>query len=75
MNKLEKIQKKIAEAIKYSGMTQEELAKKIGVQRPQISKYIHGVIMPSYETFAKLCAVLDLDANEVLCVDDFKSLE
>ena len=75
MEKLEKIQKNITDAIKYSGMTQGELAKRIGVQRPQISKYIHGVIMPSYETFAKLCAVLDLDANEILCVDDFKNLD
>lgn len=28
--------------------------------------------MPALDTFAKLCAALDLDANEILCVNDFE---
>lgn len=27
--------------------------------------------MPALDTFANLCAVLDLDANEILCVSEY----
>lgn len=73
MIKLEQIQKSIAEAIVQSGMTQNEIAQKIGVKRPQISCYIHGKKMPALDTLANLCAVLDLDANEILCIADYKA--
>lgn len=65
---LDQIRKRIAEAIKQSGMTQNDIAAKIGVKRPQISCYLHGTKMPALDTFANLCAVLDLDANEILCI-------
>ena len=75
MIKLEQIQKSIAEAIVQSGMTQNEIAQKIGVKRPQISCYIHGKKMPALDTLANLCAVLDLDANEILCIADYKETD
>lgn len=65
------IQKKLAEAIKSSGISQTELAKRIGVKQPQISCYIKGKKLPALDTFANLCAVLDLDANEILCIDKY----
>ncbi len=65
---LEQIRKSIADAIKQSGLTQTELAAKIGVKRQQVSCYIHGTKMPALDTFANLCAVLDVDANDVLCI-------
>ena len=68
---LDKIQKQISEAIKQSGATQTEIANKIGVKRQQISCYIHGQKMPALDTLAKLCSVLDVDANEVLCVNEY----
>lgn len=68
---LTNIKNKIAEAIKQSGLTQSEIARRIGVKHPQISCYVHGQKMPALDTFAKLCAVLDLDANEILCVNEF----
>ena len=49
-------------------MTQTELAKRIGVCQQAIGQYLHQKKMPSLETFANLCAVLDLDANEILCI-------
>lgn len=27
--------------------------------------------MPALDTFANLCAVLDLDANDILCVEEY----
>lgn len=68
---LDLIRQRLAEAIKQSGMTQNEIAAKIGVKRPQISCYLHGTKMPALDTFANLCVVLDLDANDLLCVNDY----
>ena len=72
MIKLEQIQKNISEAITQSGLTQNEIAQKIGVKRPQISCYIHGKKTPSLDTFANLCAVLDVDPAELLCIAEYK---
>lgn len=65
---LSQIQIKIAEAIKLCGLTQTELAKRLGVSQPSIAHYIKGDKFPALDTFANLCAVLDLDANEILCL-------
>ncbi len=70
---LEKIQKKIAEAIKQGGLTQTELARRLGIKQQQISCYIHGKKMPALDTLANICAVLDLDANDILCLNDYAS--
>ena len=62
------IQAKIAEAIKLSGMTQSQIAQKVGVSQQTISHYLKGDKMPSLDTLANLCEVLDLDANYILCL-------
>lgn len=64
---LEQIQKRLAEIIKQSGMTQNELAKKIGIKQQQISCYINGQKMPALDTLANLCKLLDVDTNYILC--------
>ena len=63
---LQQIQIKLAEAIKQSGMTQKELASKLGVKQQTISHYIHGDIMPALDTFANLCVILDIDPADIL---------
>lgn len=63
------ISKRLAEAIIQSGLTQMEIATKIGVRQQQISSYIKGKTLPALDTMSKLCSVLDLDANDVLCVE------
>lgn len=72
---LNNIQKQLADAIKQSGLSQSEIARRIGVKQSQISCYIYGKKMPALDTFAKLCAVLDLDANEILCVSEFSETQ
>ncbi len=67
---IEQIQLKIAEAIKQSGKTQSEIAKHLNVKQTQISCYIHGHKMPALDTLANLCAILDLDANDILCISN-----
>lgn len=67
---LAQIQEKLAEAIKQSGMSQTALANKLGIKQPTISHYVKGDKMPALDTFANLCKVLDIDANDILCIDD-----
>lgn len=68
MTTMEDIQKTLIEALKQSDMKQDELAKRIGVSQSMISHYISGRKMPALDTLSRLCSVLDLDANEILCV-------
>lgn len=62
------IQQKLAEALRCSGLTQTEVARRLGVTQQSISHYVKGDKMPSLDTLANLCVILDLDANEILCV-------
>ena len=71
---ISQIHAKIAEAIKQSGMSQSRLAEKIGVKQPTVSHYIKGDKLPSLDTFANLCVALDVDANEMLCINNESSL-
>ncbi len=66
---LEHIQTALADALKQRTITQEELAKKIGVNQSMISHYITGRSMPALDTLSRICSVLDLDANEILCIE------
>ena len=69
MTTLNEIQKRLAAAIQQSGKTQKEIAEAIKIKQPTISHYIKGDKMPSLDTFANLCAFLDIDANEILGVN------
>lgn len=66
---LSNIQERIIEVIKQSGLTQSELAKKLGIKQQQISCYVLGKKMPALDTFANLCKVLELDPAYILCVE------
>lgn len=70
---IEKIRAKLQEGIKRSGITQSQLARASGVKQQQISCYLKGNKMPALDTFANLCVVLDLDANDILCVDKYNA--
>ncbi len=67
---LKQIQIKLAEAIRLSGMPQAELARLLGVSQSLISHYLHGNKMPALDTFANLCKILDVDANDILCINE-----
>lgn len=69
MTTIEQIQRVLIEALKQQNMTQAELAEKIGVGQSMISHYLNGRKLPALDTLSRLCSVLDLDANEILCVE------
>ncbi len=62
------IQERLSKELKSCGLTQKEIAQKIGVSQQTISHYIKGDKMPSLDTLANLCVALDLDPAEILGV-------
>lgn len=68
------IQAQISEGIKSSGLTQTEIGKKLGISQQTVSHYIKGDKMPSLDTLANLCVLLDLDPADVLCVNKVKNI-
>ena len=69
---IKQIHEKLAEELKLSKLSQSELARRLNISQSNVSHYIKGDKTPSLETFANLCAILDLDANEILCKSTFK---
>lgn len=66
MIRIEDIQKRLREAIKYSNMSQKELANKLGVNPSTVSKYMKLDKYPSLDTFANICEILDASADDIL---------
>lgn len=48
------------------GLSQRELAERIGTQAPQVSRYETGAYMPNAETLAAIAQALNLDVDELL---------
>ena len=51
---------------KNLGMTQKQLAGKVGVTDVTISRYENGEREPSFTEFIKLCEVLSLNINDFI---------
>ncbi len=63
---LSEIQKNIAQEIKTSGLSQTEIANKLGIKQPTVGQYISGRSLPALDTFANLCVLLDVDPSDIL---------
>lgn len=64
---------RIKQARKAAGLTQAELAEKLGVQHSVISKYERGrVINLKREKIAELASVLNVKPSWLMCMDDKK---
>ena len=66
MIKIEEIQKRLREAIQYSHISQKELAEKLGINPSTVSKYMRLDKYPSLDTFANICEILDVSADDIL---------
>lgn len=66
MIKIEEIQKRLRESIEYSNISQKELAKKLGINPSTVSKYMRQNKYPSLDTFANICEILEISADEIL---------
>ncbi len=65
MNQI-KIGKFILNCRKEKGLTQEQLAEKLGVTSKSISRWENGNTMPDYSLLKDLCNELDINVNELL---------
>ncbi len=65
---LEQIQIRLRDCIKRSAISQKEIAKAIGVSPQTVSKYMKLNIFPALDALAKLCKILDVSADYILCL-------
>ena len=66
------IQKRLRDAIQESEMSQKELAYKLGINPSTVSKYMRLDKFPSIDTFANICKILDISADEILGLNNDK---
>ena len=70
-SKESEIRKNLIEAINTSGLSKKQIAKNIGISNTTLSDYIHRGTFPNLVTFALLCEVLDVSADEILGLKKF----
>lgn len=68
---LKDIQRRLRESIARSGIAQKELAVRIGVSAQTVSKYMKQDIFPALDTFARLCAALDVRSDYILGISEY----
>lgn len=67
---LVKIGKYIAEKRKTLGMTQKQLAEKLGMSDKSVSKWERGICLPDVSVYLELCKILGITINEFLAGED-----
>ena len=68
---LKDIQARLREAIRESGISQKEIAKRIGVSAQTVSKYMKQDIFPALDTFAKLCKPPEIKSDYILGIAEY----
>ena len=63
---LKDIQKRLREEIRASSLSQKEIAQKLGINPSTVSKYLRQDKFPAIDTFANLCEILDVSADDIL---------
>ena len=69
---LVKIGKYIASKRKSLGMTQKQLAEKIGMSDKFVSKWERGICLPDVSVYLELCEILGISLNEFLAGEDIE---
>ncbi len=64
--KIEEITAKLKIYIENCGKSKSQIAAELGVSKPTLSQYLSGRIYPSLPTFARLCAIIDGSADDIL---------
>ncbi len=64
------IQTRLREAIEDSRLTQTEIARQLGISQSTVSKYMRQNKFPSIDTFANLCKILDVSADDILGLNE-----
>ena len=67
---LVKIGKYIAEKRKALGLTQTQVAEKLGMSDKSVSKWERGICLPDVSVYSPLCEILGISLNEFLAGED-----
>ena len=67
-----KIGKYISDKRKAAGLTQEQLAEKLGKSGKSVSKWERGVCMPDVSVYTELCDILGITLNEFFAGEDLE---
>ena len=70
-----KIGQYIASKRKSLGMTQEQLAEKLGKSRKAVSKWERGVCLPEVSIYTELCDILGITLNEFFAGEDIEQAD
>ena len=62
---------RVAEAIKFSGYTQKQIAEMLGISEGNITNWKRGENLPSVDILYKLCKLLDTSSDYLLGLSDF----
>jgi len=57
---------KLKDALRKAGINQSELARRIGVERAAVSKWVNGHATPTYGHLRKVAQVLNMSISEIL---------
>ena len=61
------IARRIKEARKFAGLTQEQLAERIDISTNAVAKLENNLMTASLQTLVSIANVLQLDINDLLC--------
>lgn len=68
----ELIKTRLREEIQNSDLKIAEIAKAVGVTPEMVTQYVTTAKLPKLDTFARLCKVLDVSADYMLGLDEYK---
>ena len=70
-----KIGKYIAGKRKALGMTQAQVAEKLGMSDKSVSKWERGICLPDVSVYMALCEILGISLNEFIAGEDIEPAE
>lgn len=70
MIQIDQIRFRLQETIRNSGLSQTELAKRLEIKQQTIAAYLSGKALPSLDTFANLCNILNIEPSYILCIKE-----
>ena len=62
---------RFSETLKFSGISQKQLAGKLGISEGNITNWKKGENLPSVEILFKLCKIFDVSADYLLGLSDY----
>ena len=70
MSDIEEIRRRLRESIMLCGINQKEIAKAVGISLATVSDYMNKEKLPSIDTLADICKVIDVSPAYILCFSD-----